>query len=917
VTVRATAAAEERPRQRPGSPIDLIDLVGDVLDGDPAGRWSLTEHGMWAVARPAGHRLRAQGWKLHLSATPLSIPDVLAQAVPVLLAARCAFKFPGRADAVDWLNSRACPRGTAGKYVTVYPRDDEQFRMLAESLDRATAGLPGPEILSDRPYRTGSVVHYRFGGFTSSAVLDDDGCYRPMIVDPAGELVEDRRDAWFAPPLWAPPAWPDRPDGADGADGAGDGPRQVLLGDRFVVQRAMRHSSRGGVFRAYDRQAGAPVVIKQARADVEVDPEGRDCRDRLRHEADLYVRLALTGVAPRLVTTVETEANLFLVRELIDGMTLRRWVTAQTQAGGVALDVGADMVARLVRLVDTVHRAGLVLVDVSPNNIVVDRVGELWLIDPDNAVEAGRPVWPMGTPGYTPPEHCRDGLVVGRPEADLFGLGGLLFLIAVGTDPVLAADEPIGRTTRARLQAWLAEIPPDLPLADLLAAPILGLTHQDPTRRWSLERARRHLDGPAMRPRGAYPRPSGSGVDRLIEDAAGWLRATMTPTRDRLWAAGRSAPNADPCAVQHGAAGVLAALVAAVPHLADPAPVRGAVEATCRWIGRQLPAEPRLLPGLYFGRSGTAWAMHDAARLLGDRQLGGSAVDLAALVPVRWPSPDVAHGVAGAGLAQLHLWLAGGDPRLLPRVRACADALVATAQRRAGQLVWPIPTTLRSVLAGQTHFGYAHGTAGIGDFLLAAGLATGDARYIGVAVDAADTLADTVVRRGAAAFWPARPGDESTTGAGWCAGSAGIGTFLLHAWQALADPRLLDLALAAAVAVHRTGPRSNPAACHGLAGGGQFLLDLADALGEPDHHRRAEDLARLMVARATYRDGRLLVPDETGLAVTADHGIGLAGALSFLVRLQHGGPAPWTVRPDRLHDDNGVEPHLTHRRQLS
>ncbi|HST65804.1 MAG TPA: class IV lanthionine synthetase LanL [Mycobacteriales bacterium] len=865
-----------------------------MLAADPAGGWSVTASGMWAVARPAGHRFRAQGWKLHLSATPLSIPDVLTRAVPVLRAAGSAFKFPGSADAVDRLNGRSCPRGTAGKYVTVYPRDDEQFRVLAELLDRATAGLPGPEILSDRPYRGGSVVHYRYGGFTASTVLDDDGCYRPMILDPAGRLVEDRRDAWFAPPSWAPAPWPETDEPAP----AGDVPAQVLLDDRFLVQDAIRHSSRGGLFRARDLRTGAPVVIKQARAHMEVDPTGRDCRDRLRHEADLYGRLAPTGIVPRFVTLVEDGANLFLVRQLMDGTTLRAWVTAQADTGGVAPESGLRMAGALVRLLETVHRAGLVLVDVSPNNIVVDPAGTLWLIDPDNAVEAGRPVWPVGTPGYTPPEHQQDGLVPGRPEADLFGLGGLLFLIAVGADPVLAADSAPERPASARLQAWLARIGPELPLAYRLAAPILGLTHQDPDRRWSLERVRRHLAGSATPgPSGSSVRPDRPGVSRLIEDAVGWLRATMDPAGERLWAAGRSAPDADPCAVQHGAAGVLAALVAAAPHVTDPAPVRDTIESACGWLVRQLPHEPRLLPGLYFGRSGTAWALFDAARLLGDPRLAGRALDLAARLPLRWPNADVAHGAAGAGLAQLHLWLAGGDPLFLARARACADGLAAAARRTDGHLLWPIPGTLRSGLAGQTHLGYAHGTAGIGDFLLAAGTATGDSRYVALARDAADTLAATAVRRGAEASWPARPGGGCSTGAGWCAGSAGIGTFLLHAGQALADPRLIELAAAAAVAVSRSAPRTNPAACHGLAGGGQFLLDLADALGEPDHRRRAEDLAALMVARAAGRGGRLLVPDETGLGVAADHGIGLAGVASFLVRLQHGGAAPWTVTP--------------------
>ncbi|MGW2221707.1 class III lanthionine synthetase LanKC N-terminal domain-containing protein [Nonomuraea sp. NPDC001684] len=68
--------------------------------------------------------------------------------------------------------------GTPGVVVRVEARaahrgggaDDEQFRRLAAELDRVTSGLPGPVILSDRPVRPGSLVHYRYGVFHAKSV---------------------------------------------------------------------------------------------------------------------------------------------------------------------------------------------------------------------------------------------------------------------------------------------------------------------------------------------------------------------------------------------------------------------------------------------------------------------------------------------------------------------------------------------------------------------------------------------------------------------------------------------------------------------------------------------------------------------------------------------------------------------------
>jgi lantibiotic modifying enzyme len=243
----------------------------------------------------------------------------------------------------------------------------------------------------------------------------------------------------------------------------------------------------------------------------------------------------------------------------------------------------------------------------------------------------------------------------------------------------------------------------------------------------------------------------------------------------------------------------------------------------------------------------------------------------------------------------VYLWRATGDARLAERVRAAADTLVAAATGDSGALCWPIPGGLRSTLVGEIYHGYAHGTAGIGDFLLAAGAASGERRYTDLGRAAAATLVATAVVRDGSARWPLGPRTTALGGAGWCTGASGIGGFLLRAWQATGDAQYLRLARAAAVTVHRARGRDNTAACHGIAGSGQFLLELAAALDEPRYREWAGDLAAVLAARSVRRGAYLLVPDETGCGVVADYGVGLAGVLAFLVRLRHGGPAPWTV----------------------
>src|SRR6202034_3808126 len=112
----------------------------------------------------------------------LSAPLILHRCAAVLIAEQTMFKFAGTLGRTAELVSGCYNRGGGGKFITAYPRNDEQFRRLAEQLHLATKDLPGPGILSDRPYRPGSLVHYRYGGFKAIVRLSNDGSWGPMLT---------------------------------------------------------------------------------------------------------------------------------------------------------------------------------------------------------------------------------------------------------------------------------------------------------------------------------------------------------------------------------------------------------------------------------------------------------------------------------------------------------------------------------------------------------------------------------------------------------------------------------------------------------------------------------------------------------------------------------------------------------------
>jgi hypothetical protein len=901
-------------------PFPLQEIVAGAIARTGRTGWRMRNDDFWChVAAPAPMQ-QVQGWKLHVSATPLSAPLVLHSAAQVLLEAGCHFKFARNLDLVQSSTWVGYNRAQAGKFITAYPADEDEFHRLAIQLCDVTVGMPGPRILSDRPYRPDSIVQYRFGAFKGVSVLTNDGTFEARLQTPTGDLVTDHRRPWFSPPPWVNPmtprdAAPIRETVPAPVNGTSSS-KPVLADGRFEVLRALRHSARGGVYQAFDTKTGYPVLIKAARAHIGADRRGEDSRALLAYEAKVLAELS--PLTPSVVCMFDTADHTFLAEDFVEGQSLTHHIAATVRHADLSQQ--RELALALVKLVQGVHQRGWVLRDLSSNNIILTPGRQLVLVDVEHAVREHDVVSRIYTPGFAAPEILGSpefGYAPG-PEADAFALGSILIHLLLASPPAFLKHEGGGGPTlSARIARLLDLARAERPLIREWWPLLTGLCESDPASRWGLNQAAEFLRAEQVpRSKTTVMPPSASPLSpqaedepqRVIQDGIQHLLSTMAPDAERLWAADGFGATTDPLNVQYGAAGVLAVLARAGSHGHPEA--AEALPLVADWMRQRLDQAPRILPGLYFGRAGTAWALREAADLLGDTDLTTHVEGFAHQLPTRWPNPDICHGVAGAGLTHLRMWQLSGRRAFLDPARACAESLLAAAHHVEDGAFWPVPADFDSTLAGRWHLGFGHGVAGVGAFLLAIGQACGDPRYLELANAAGRTLvaaADVDERTGAATWRTERERQPNRTDMlfHWCSGASGIATFLVRLAavqpdEAAAQP-YRDLVHSAAIAVHQARWLSPTAACHGLAGNGQFLLDaLADAEQAVSPHAAAyrdwaEDLAQVIVARHAVHNGLMVIPDESGQRVTAGYGTGLAGVLDFLLRLRNGGSRSWMV----------------------
>lgn len=906
-------------------------VAAPFLEGALKLGWTARQFNIWVQMSPVKKRRPTprQGWKLHLSATTRNADDVLAAALPFLLDRHVGFKFVRAPNMLETLNSARSHRGGSGKFVTIYPAAEDVVE-ISDGLASILAEFEGPAILSDRRVQPGSIVHYRYGSFVGERVFTVDGMLIHVLRDPNDEAHEDRREAWFVLPDWVTDPFDKaktqaiKPDKlAERTDGTT--PRPVVLDGRYIVTTAIRHSNRGGVYFATELATGREVVVKEARPFTGT-VSGLAPDEAIRHEFRMLQLLQPAITCPEPLELFEQQGHLFLVESKLDGESLEQRVY---EAGGIVaaslpIVKQLEIIDKLVELTDQCHSLGVILEDLKPSNIMINHDDDLALVDPETAIYlADRDPRHIrgGTQEFSSPEHMSGAFPT--PADDVYSMGATIFMVATGRAPspawnsVSRSIDYVGATARNRSilegcvrsgmsTGWIARL-----VLDLMTPPC-----DRPTLRVVRERLRQS-DGLALDRSllasthrfGDSRQGVGSDVAArcrsLARDILAWLLREGDGEVPGSWPQSVAGEGYDDLCVQTGLSGVglayLALGRAGLMECLDP------VERLADRVDAAIGDGRARPPGLYFGVAGSAVFLAEAGAVLGrDDLVRRSRSLLHAVTADRLAHVDICHGVAGVGIAHLATAAVDADTPFEPVLAGYASMLCDGADLSSGHPRWVCSTDPRSIFAEKAFWGFAHGSAGIAYFLLLAGSVCEEERFTAMGLSAMHDLVKHRIEVDAAAFWPSRADQgfeekfdrRAADWVHWCNGSAGVGTALVRAAAISGDRLFSDAAAMAASAVETRERFASPVQCHGLAGHGELLLDLA-AIGQT----RSAQLASLVGAierQLVDVGGGLAIPcdERGGRNVHAGYNTGAAGVATFLARVADDGPR--LLMPDHV-----------------
>jgi len=209
-----------------------------------------------------------------------------------------------------------------------------------------------------------------------------------------------------------------------------------VLGGRYALREVLGTGGMATVWRATDEVLDRDVAVK-----VLSEQYAADTAFLSRFQREARNVAALND--PRIVTVFDTGADdstPYIVMELLAGRTLRQVLD---QDGPLIPDEAVRVAAEVCEALAAAHAAGLVHRDIKPANIVLAgrdvKVLDFGIARASLPAGRTRTQAVLGTAAYLSPEQA-SGLEAG-PQADLYGLGCVLFEMLTGAPPFTGETE--------------------------------------------------------------------------------------------------------------------------------------------------------------------------------------------------------------------------------------------------------------------------------------------------------------------------------------------------------------------------------------------------------------------------------------------------------------------------------------------
>lgn len=204
--------------------------------------------------------------------------------------------------------------------------------------------------------------------------------------------------------------------------------------DGYRIEKELHANNRSQVYLVTDVATNERYCMKTPSVNHDDDPA---YIERFVMEAWIGSRIHNHHVL-KVITLNKPKTCLYYLTAYIEGMTLTQWIKENPNP---PIQTVIYMVEQMVKGLRAFHRRETLHQDIRPANIMIDRNGEITLIDFGSCLVRGvaeitSPIQRnniLGTAEYSAPEHVLGGVC--SEQSDIFSLAIVIFEMLTGTQP--------------------------------------------------------------------------------------------------------------------------------------------------------------------------------------------------------------------------------------------------------------------------------------------------------------------------------------------------------------------------------------------------------------------------------------------------------------------------------------------------
>ncbi|GGD08952.1 lanthionine synthetase LanC family protein [Hyunsoonleella pacifica] len=829
-----------------------------------------------------------QGWKLHVSTTPNKIHQLFTIICPYLKQNKIAFKIIANKQLCIQLNDGDLGVTQIGKTMTIYPENETVAKQIITYIKQRTDfKFTGPKISTD--IRLGSILYTRYGGYNPIIEYDRFGRKKLMIYDPYNNLIEDNYTSHLDLKYYKFPFNEFKYE-------IPQEERSKLLFNQYLILDVLKSHPKGQVFRGIDisnKENIKPVVIKQAVANIFCDEDSdRDIINRLNSQFQLSKKIKNINI-PTPYDLKKYKENHYLITEYIDGGNLEHKVfellststfkASKLQTKKLLINYAIQLIEEVIRL----HDQGIVHRDLSASNILVSKNDFIYLSDFELAYDlnnSSEHPFKGGTDGFMSLEQKEN--MEPKFEDDIYSVGAIITLIFTGLDPRRVLKGTLSQIKKRLLHLAGGDI--EIVLDDLLNC--FKPSNDRPSLAYLKSKFKQIKFKEVSNKKSSFSITK-QELTTSINNCISSIAHTVY-TLDDLWFSetidksnheqnNKASNKTFYGSLNRGISGVLYVMAHAKISGFDITSNSKIIDKSISYLKNNYDVNinKNLLPGLHFGTAGIAVSIAYciSSGILPRNNENLDFIKKSLIRDLDWS--DYTHGAAGQGMACLKVMeLIGFDKDVEMFLQKCYGYL-KTKQEAQGY--WVIEEGVDGI-SGETMCGFAHGVAGIANFVLSYYKYSQNIEALVCAEKAAEWLYKNKIDKETYYEWTFSETNQEIWN-WWCHGATGIAIFFLNIYDITKKEKYLNVITKSLNAVNNKPNFPNLSLCHGLSGIGEILLHAYGITNNRSYPDRINWVLGVLLNSFIKENNSMYWLTENPDYPTADFFVGNGGILYFLI----------------------------------